>query len=458
MDSPHDAAALFLASGMVEASNSKLSLARTEKDFEPASLEVGRRELKKLIRDADIEHEDRVERRVFSSVDIDEIAAFMEEHDLLIIGANNPNVHAIVQLTTNPTVAVIKRAPPLRRWRRRKSGADWNPSLSTADYADLIQGLRLGSRLSVDFLVMLSLSAVVASMGLLQDSPAVVIGSMLLAPLMTPMLGCGLALAQANPKLGNRALTSVGIGLLFTLAISTILGILTPGVELTPQIIARGDPTVLDLVVAVASAAAGAYALARPNLVGSIAGVAIATALVPPLCSVGLSLAYLNFSNAQGAALLFCTNFVAIVLAAAVTFRMMGVRATRAGSRQRIWVFRTVAVLGVAALLFCVPLQIALMRSLLEAKPQPTTYPLARKVIEALEDHIEDEPDIELIAAGRPSSLHDESDVVLWLGAPRDLDREYSKELIEIVRREMKDNTLVVEVHCIRELWQEKAN
>ena len=106
---------------------------------------------------------------------------------------------------------------------------------------------------------------------------------MLLAPLMTPMIGCGLALAQANRKLGNTALGTVAVGLLCTLAISFLVGLITPGAELTPQIYARGEPTVLDLVVALASAAAAAYALARPNLVGSIAGVAIATALVP-LC------------------------------------------------------------------------------------------------------------------------------------------------------------------------------
>ena len=104
------------------------------------------------------------------------------------------------------------------------------------------------------------------------------------------MIGCGLALAQANRKLGNMALATVAVGLLCTLSISLLVGILTPGNELTPQIYARGEPTVLDLIVAVASAAAAAYALARPNLVGSIAGVAIATALVPRLpdfCSSG---------------------------------------------------------------------------------------------------------------------------------------------------------------------------
>ena len=139
----------------------------------------------------------------------------------------------------------------------------------------------------------------------------------------------------------------------------------------------------------------------------------------------------------MGAALLFGTNFVAIVLGAAATFRIMGVTSVRAGSRQRIWVFRTTAILGITAIVFLVPLQLALMRSLVEAKPQPITFPLARSVTEALEDYVENERDVEIIAAGRPSSPHDESDVILFLGAPRDLDPEYAKELIKIVRREM---------------------
>jgi hypothetical protein len=78
--------------------------------------------------------------------------------------------------------------------------------------------------------------------------------------------------------------------------------------------------------------------------------------------------------------------------------------------------------------------------------------------MEALEDHIDDEPDIELISAGRPSSPHDKSDVILLLGAPRDLDPAYANQLIAIVRREMKNEKLVVEVHCLRELWQQKSD
>ena len=232
---------------------------------------------------------------------------------------------------------------------------------------------------------------------------------------------------------------------------------MTPGAELTPQIVARGNPTVLDLVVAIASAAAAAYAMARPSLVGSIAGVAIATALVPPLCSAGLSLAYRSVAHAQGATLLFSTNFVAIVLTAAGTFRLMGISAARARSRQKRWVMRVVATLGIAAIAFLIPLQRALDRSLVEAKPQPATYPLARSVIEALEAHIEQDQQLELIAAGRPSSPHDPTDVVVILGTPGGLDPEFGRELIDIVHRTMEDSSLAVEVHCIRELWRESS-
>jgi len=456
-DSAHDVAAVFLANLLAEKREARVTLARTESDYEQEAFEVGRRELRSLMRDAGIQDTDRITCRVFRSGDYAEIAAAMDEQDLVLTAANNQQVHTLLELTSRPTVAVIKRAPALRAWRRAARNSPWNPRLSPADYADLIEGLRRGSRLSVDYLTMAALAAVVASMGLLQDSPAVVIGSMLLAPLMTPMLGCGLALAQANPKLGNSALRSVAIGLACTLAISFVLGVLTPGAELTPQIYARGDPDVLDLIIAVASGAAAAYALARPNLVGSIAGVAIATALVPPLCSVGLSLAYGEFLNALGAAVLFATNFVAIVLSAVATFRLMGVTATGVETRHRKWVFRTAAALGLAAIVLFIPLQQSLLEGVVWAKPQPTSYPLARSVMDALKEHIQESPDVELLSAGVPSSPHDPSDVVVVLGAPRELDPAYAQELIDVVRHEMKSPDLVVEVHCIRELWQETA-
>jgi uncharacterized hydrophobic protein (TIGR00271 family) len=454
-DSLNDVSAAVLAKQLVDNCKARVTVARAELESGPEGKEVGRRELDQLMRDANVKEYQRANFQVFQSGDYETVTTAMNKHDLVLLGANYPHVPVIMGSTNKPTVAVVKRAPPLRLWQSPQQASTWTMRLSPADYAELFQGLRRGSRLGADFLIMLSLATIVASLGLLQNSPAVVIGSMLLAPLMTPMVGCGLALAQANQKLGNAALGTVGVGLLCALAISFLVGVTTPGVELTPQIYARGQPTILDLFVAVASAAAASYALARPNLVGSIAGVAIATALVPPLCSVGISLAYGDLTNAQGAALLFVTNFLAIVLCSAFTFRLIGITPKHAETSQRFWVFRVVIIFATAVILIAIPLQNDLMDSLVQTKPQTRTYPLARTVMDALEERVQSEPGVSLISTGRPSSHFASSDVVIVLGCTGEPEPEFANKLIRLVREKMLDDSLVVEVHCVKELWQE---
>jgi len=453
----HDVAAAVLAMQLIENCQARVTVARAELESGPEGQELGRRELAQLMRDANVEDYDRANFQVFKSEDYETVTAAMNEHDLVLLEANYSHVPVIVGGTDRPTVAVVKRAPPLRLWQSPQQQTIWNMRLSPADYAELYQGLRRGSRLGSDFLIMLSLATIVASTGLLQNSAAVVIGSMLLAPLMTPMVGCGLALAQANQKLGNAALGTVLVGLLCTLAISFLVGLITPGVELTPQIYARGQPTLLDLVVALASAAAASYALARPNLVGSIAGVAIATALVPPLCSVGISLAYGDFINAQGAALLFVTNFLAIVLCSAFTFRLIGITPRHSETSQRFWVFRVASIFCIAIILIAIPLQRDLMDSLVQTKPQARTYPLAKTVMDALEERVQSEPGVNLISTGRPSSHFAGSDVVIVLGCTGEPDSVFANKLTELVRIKMLDDSLVVKVHCVKELWEETS-
>ena len=110
-----------------------------------------------------------------------------------------------------------------------------------------------------------------------------------------------------------------------------------PGEELTSQVTARGDPNLLDLFIALCSAVAAAYAMARPNIIGAVAGVAIATALVPPLCSVGISLAYHEYLNALGSALLFLINLLAIVLAVAFGTWISGKVCRRFSATRTSW-------------------------------------------------------------------------------------------------------------------------
>lgn len=456
--SPHDRTAVTLATRMSNERQTQVTIARVEDDMGLGAMEVGRHELRHLLRNMGIKRSDRIRRRVFLVGDYEQFTGAADKHDMVLIGANNQqHVRKLVEITTRPTIAVLKRSPPLRAWHRRRGGGSWLPQLSPGDYADLVQGLRRGADLNADFLIMLGLAAAIASLGLLQDSPAVVIGSMLLAPLMTPMITSGLAVAQANPNLGRRSLLTIFVGFLLTLTISLLVAEFTPGKEMTAQVMARGSPNLLDLLVALASAAAAAYAMARPNLVGAVAGVAIATALVPPLCSVGVSIAYGHMVNAQGAALLFVTNFVAIVLSAAATFRLLGVTPAKADSRQRRWVLRMVGIFGIAIIVLGFPLGRALEKNIDQGKPQPNSYPLTRAVAEALVEYIERTPELQIVAAGRPSALHANSDVVIVLTTPYSLPESYAEELVKIVRREMDDPSLIVEVHCLQEAWQRKS-
>ena len=454
----HDRTAVQLGAALANRASKEVTLALIEQDQDEHAVEVGRRSLQRLLRDVGVSvtKRDRIHRRVYVYGEHAKLLQELEKQDLVILGAGDrASLQRLCVATENPVIAVLKRAPPLRFWRNPTRILEWIPALNAKDYAHLVEGLRRGSRLNADFLIMLGLAAAIASLGLLQDSPAVVIGSMLLAPLMTPMVSMGLALAQANPRLGRQSLKTVVVGLLITLAIGLLTAMVTPGSEVTTQVLARGDPNILDLLIAVFSAAAAAYALSRPSVLDAAAGVAIATALVPPLCSLGIALAYWETRVAQGAGLLFITNFLAIALTAAGTFRLMGVTSKRAGYDQRRWVYRTVGLLALGVITLAIPLQRALVRNIDQGRPQPSTYPLTLAVKEALIAHLETLPDVELVAEGRPSSVHDPADVVIFLTSPAPLPTAHANAVVEIVRREMGDQQLIVEVHCLRSGWVE---
>lgn len=456
-DSPHDLVALETFSDMAHRECLKLTLARLENERDAEAFELGRREVKRLMRAAGIKNNSGIKRRVFSSDSVQDFITLAQAQDIVLLGADQKQLFRdLSELTSRPTIAAIKRAPPLKRIGRINSGR-WKTKLSPADYGEMMQGLRRGAELKTDFLVMLGLAAAIASLGLLQDSPAVVIGSMLLAPLMTPMIACGLAIAQGNKRLGRQSMLSIGVGFLLTLMISFLVSIIAPGNEITPQITSRGTPNILDLLIALFSAAAAAYALARPSIVGAIAGVAIATALVPPLCSAGISFAYGEHLNAIGAAALFATNVVAIILGAAITFRLLGVTNSVADAEQRRWAYRILTAIGLILILLAYPLHLQLNERIDQGQDQPRTYPLTRLTERALADFLKRSPGIELVASGRPSTLYDRADVVLVLSSSVPLSRSFSDELTEICKQEMENPDLIVEIHCFLNAWKQET-
>jgi len=216
----------------------------------------------------------------------------------------------------------------------------------------------------------------------------------------------------------------------------------------------RGSPNILDLLIALLSAAAGAYALARPTLAGSIAGVAIATALVPPLCTVGISLADRRFDNAAGAAMLFVTNYLAIVMAAAGMFRWMGLGASADPVRSSRWVRPVLVVTCLATLVLAFPLSQGLMSRLRTGVSQTPAAPLSEATYRAIQARVERQPGVSLVfGVRRPSSLDRPADYRIVVASASPLPRSFADEIVRVVRKQMADETLIVEVIAVSENW-----
>lgn len=192
-----------------------------------------------------------------------------------------------------------------------------------------------------DFYLLVVLSSSIATLGLVTNSAAVIIGAMLLAPLMSPLIGIGLASINGDTKLLRSSLDALLRGALFAVGLSFILTLFNrflPFVslqELPAEIIARTRPSPIDLLIALAGGIAAAYALTNPNLSATLPGVAIATALMPPLCTVGIGLALMDWKVAGGALLLFLTNAITIAFASAIVFFLRGFGGRSADDNDR---------------------------------------------------------------------------------------------------------------------------
>lgn len=170
---------------------------------------------------------------------------------------------------------------------------------------------------------MVMMSAGIAVLGLLLSSPAVVIGAMLISPLMSPILGLGFSLALFDFKEMRRALAALAVGAGAAVLFTALIVALSPLQAPTSEIIARTRPNLFDLAVALFAALAGTFAIIRGRG-DTIVGVAIATALMPPLAVVGFGLATWNMPVLGGAFALFVTNFVTIALSAMIMARFYG--------------------------------------------------------------------------------------------------------------------------------------
>ncbi len=197
-------------------------------------------------------------------------------------------------------------------------------------------------------------ASIIASMGVVADSTAVVVGAMLIAPLMTPLMAMALSLTMGWPnRLGRSSLIAltgialaIGIGFVIGLADFTIVDTMT-----NTQIVSRSNPTTIDLVTACAAGAAGAYGLSRPDVSNSLPGVAIAIALVPPLTVIGISYSQGDAESGNGALLLFATNAISILVVGGIVFLLTGVAPLQRVAENQYRVRTSLAAIGAASAL-----------------------------------------------------------------------------------------------------------
>ncbi|MFY9256004.1 MAG: DUF389 domain-containing protein [Fuerstiella sp.] len=318
------------------------------------------------------------------------------DYDLLIFGTRDLKemrrflqaspVGGAETLSSLPAVAVLHRGVSFSGYLRN-SCDNWLrsfiPQLSREERINLVSRIQTSSQWDFDFVCLISLATMIACLGLAENSGAVIVGAMLVAPLMTPIAGVGLGVAHANAYLTKVAFrtalkgfaTAILLGVMFGIVVQGCakLGWLAPLANPAPTIsefaptAAKAFPTEMenrmrpqfyDLLIALASGVAAAYAMGRPNLYSALPGVAIAAALVPPIATSGIAFAHGEFTRGAGALLLFLTNMVTIILGTSMVFRAVGIRSQKAGPNAARWPRYTLFTLVVLSVLITIVIEL----------------------------------------------------------------------------------------------------
>ena len=234
--------------------------------------------------------------------------------------------------------------------------------VAKVDHRAVVDQVREDAGWSAHFAVMTLMSAGIAVLGLLLSSPAVVIGAMLISPLMGPIIGLGFAIATFDGSEIKRTSVALVAGIALAVLFCSAIVVLSPLQTVTSEITSRTRPNLFDLLVALFSGVAGTYAMIRGRH-GAIVGVAIATALMPPLAVMGFGVATANWTVLGGSTLLFFTNLMTIAVSAALLARLYGFAQNLSPHQTRLQA--TLIVLALIGL--AVPLALSLRQIAWEA-------------------------------------------------------------------------------------------
>jgi len=402
---PHGSSALRLGADLAAHVKGRLTALRVNPDIGQDAARVGARRLDSVLKKTMGKEYEEVHRQVVVDDQIHRgVRQVWEDgrHGLVVLGASRLGVLGsqigrgfggkLLKGEDSPVVAVVSAGSPItnRLLGMVEGGIErFVPQIDRDDRVSLVDRVQSSSQWDFDFFALMVLSTIIAAIGLIQSSAAVVIGAMLVAPLMTPLLGMGVALIQGNPVLARISFRAILLGLAVSLLVGALVGLATPGFdEPTREMLGRGGPGLLDLFVAFASGLAAAYASSRPGLLAALPGVAIAAALVPPIATSGLALSLGNLHLAAGALLLFVINMVTIVLASTASLWVVGLRSQKRTSRWTV-------VAGSAFVVSVLALGVYLA---VQPKQNPAATELPPSLIRTMQDRLGDDYRLDSLA------------------------------------------------------------
>jgi uncharacterized hydrophobic protein (TIGR00271 family) len=313
---------------------------------------------------ADLPKNFRVKRTVVTARDLASgLIARLNEDDLLVVGFSRRSelerwlygdfARELLNHAPGSVILTTRRGVQHGIGTRMQQGINWaSPTLTKAEREEIIRQGQENADPNLDYIVLILISAVIASLGLLLNSATVIIGAMLIAPLMQPLSAFSTGMSVGRIDLLRRSIISVMIGFALAICVGFFTGWIIPFNIPTGEMLSRGSPSLIDAGVALASGMVGAYATARKGIPAALAGVAIAAALMPPVCTIGLGIAFQEYELALGATLLFLTNIACMVLAGWAVLFWMGMRPERDAALLRNRLISLAVVLGLLIPIF----------------------------------------------------------------------------------------------------------
>ena len=361
-----------------DTNDASLDVLFVESDVSELSEEVGMKRLERILSESGFSEGNKaINPTVSLGNDISAVIhseASSGEYDLVLLGASDSGLlnraffgtltDRLLREDGKVAVGVFRAASNVKEKIKlgfKKIISGKIPQLNRELRVTIFENVEVNSKWSFDFVALTSFSTALAALGLMLNSPAVIIGAMLVAPLMTPILGAALSLIQGNKVLMVDCSKSLLFGYFSALILGVLLGTFGIFYGVTDQMQSRSEPDVPDMLIAIISGMAAAYCYARPRLVSALAGVAIAAALIPPIATAGIAIAMNEQKIAFGATLLFTTNVVFIIIGAGITFLMLGIRAKKNQNSLNIWTRRFALAIVIVAAIHIVPLSSVLM-------------------------------------------------------------------------------------------------